>query len=68
MHNKFKIVIGTDSSTIDYTITDLENDDYDKFKESTGRKGTGKLLSFLSTLRHDICAELVKNPIKDKDV
>lgn len=70
MHNKFKVIIGTEISTVNYTITDtdLEDDDYIRFKDTTGRKGTGELLGFLSTLRHDICADLVKNPIKGENL
>jgi len=64
MKNDFKVIIGTANSTVDYTIRDLEDDDFEKFKKETGRPGLQLLLDYLQGLRLDIHHDIVNRPPK----
>ena len=65
MENKFRIVIETPNSTVNYTIRNLEDDDFEAFKKEAGRRGVQRLLDYLQGLRGDIYHDIVDNPIKN---
>lgn len=65
MENKFKVVIETPNSTVNYTIRDLEDDDFEAFKKETGRKGLQRLLDYLQGLRTEIYSDIVTTPVGD---
>ena len=67
MKNDFKILIGTANSTVNYTIRDLEDDDFEEFKKETGRPGLQLLLDYLQRLRYDIYHDIVNSPVKERN-
>ena len=62
MNYKFKVIVETDNSTVNYTVRDLEDDDFQEFKKLAGAQGIEELNSFLYGLRCEICADKIKEP------
>lgn len=60
---KFRIIVENQISTQNFTIRDVEDDNFQKFKKQNGRKGLQELTDYLRNFDMNIWNDIVNDPI-----